>query len=95
MRLFYASPAGHPPAQDFPQQKLIRWVAQEYPDVVRIVLTGHATVDTAVRAINEGAVFRFFVKPCREFDLAMAIRLALEQRQQSRLSAQISPTARQ
>lgn len=59
-------------------------VRHSHPDVTRIVLTGHATVDTAVRAINEGAVFKFFIKPCREFDLAMAVRLALEQRQQSR-----------
>jgi len=48
---------------------------------------------TAPRAINEGAVFRFFVKPCRDFDLAAAIRLALEQRKQNRLAARAPQTA--
>jgi len=61
--------------------ELLLWVAKEYPDVQRIVLTGHATVDTAVRAINEEGVFRFFTKPCPEFELAVAIRMALEQRE--------------
>jgi len=51
------------------------------------------TAMTAPRAINEGAVFRFFVKPCRDFDLAAAIRLALEQRKQNRLAARAPQTA--
>ena len=60
--------------------ELLAWVAEHYPEVVRILLTGHASVETAVRAINEATVYKFFVKPCKEFDLAMAIRQALEQK---------------
>lgn len=60
---------------------LIAWVAENYPEVVRIVLTGHATTEVAIRAINEGAVYHFFTKPCRDVDLAVAIRKALEQRE--------------
>ena len=55
-------------------------VAQDYPDVVGIVLTGHATLPAALRAINEGKVYQFFTKPCNEIDLAMTIRRALEQK---------------
>ena len=33
------------------------------PDTVRIVLTGHADLEVAMRAINEGLVYRFLVKP--------------------------------
>ena len=62
--------------------ELLAWVAEHYPEAVRILLTGHASVDTAVRAINEATVYKFFVKPCKEFDLAMAIRQALEQKQE-------------
>ena len=57
---------------------LLAWVADNYPDVMRIVLTGHPSVDLAVRAINGAGVYRFFVKPCKEVDLAIAIRTALE-----------------
>jgi DNA-binding NtrC family response regulator len=57
---------------------LLGWAAAQFPDVVRIVLTGHASVDVAIKAINDGAVYRFFTKPCNEFELAIAIREAIE-----------------
>ncbi len=60
--------------------ELLAWVAGHYPEAIRILLTGHASVDTAIRAINEATVYKFFIKPCKEFDLAMAIRRALEQK---------------
>jgi len=59
---------------------LLSWVVDNCPDVMRIVLTGHADVDTAIRAINEAGVCRFFVKPCNEARLAIAIRKAIEQK---------------
>ena len=55
-------------------------VAQEYPDTVRLVLTGNPTLPAALRAINEGKVYQFFTKPCNEIDLAITIRRALEQK---------------
>ncbi|TWT99308.1 Hydrogenase transcriptional regulatory protein hupR1 [Botrimarina colliarenosi] len=58
--------------------QLLAWIARNCPEVVRIVLTGHTTPETTMRAINEGRVFRFFSKPCPPFDLAMAIREGLE-----------------
>jgi two-component system, probable response regulator PhcQ len=57
---------------------LIAWVARKLPDVTRIVLTGHATAQTAIRAINEGSVYRYFMKPCDVVELALTIRSALE-----------------
>lgn len=55
-------------------------VALDYPDTVRIVLTGHPTLPAALRAINEGKVYQFLTKPCNEIDLAITIRRALEQK---------------
>lgn len=63
-----------------PGSEFLAKVARDYPDAVRIVLTGHATLPTALRAINEGRVYQFFTKPCNEIDLAIAIRRALEQK---------------
>jgi response regulator RpfG family c-di-GMP phosphodiesterase len=34
------------------------------PDTVRVMLTGHADLNTAIVAVNEGAIFRFLTKPC-------------------------------
>lgn len=53
-------------------------VRQKYPDTIRMILTGHASLDSAIRAINEGEVYRFFTKPCNMFDLAMTIRQAIK-----------------
>jgi DNA-binding NtrC family response regulator len=58
-----------------------------HPDTIRIILTGRANLDTAIRAINRGAVYRFFTKPCESEELAAAIRQGLLERallQQSR-----------
>ena len=50
------------------------------PTVVCFMLTGKATLDIAIAAINERIVDRFFCKPCNHVDLAASIRSALEQR---------------
>jgi len=52
-------------------------VCRNYPDTIRIVLTGHATLDATIRAINEGRIYRFFTKPWNDVDLAVTIREAL------------------
>lgn len=58
--------------------ELLAEVRRRYPDTVRMILTGHATLEAAVRAINEGEIYRFFTKPCDAVDLAVTIRRALE-----------------
>jgi two-component system, probable response regulator PhcQ len=57
---------------------LLAWVAGKYPNIARIMLTGQATTERVIRAINESQVHRYFVKPCNEFQLAVAINNALE-----------------
>lgn len=49
------------------------------PDTVRLVLTGETDVNTAMQAVNEGAIFRFLLKPCAEPTLRGAIDAALRQ----------------
>ena len=39
------------------------------PDTTRMLLTGHAELDAAVSAINDGNIYRFLVKPCPEEQL--------------------------
>ena len=60
--------------------ELLTWVAANCPDVTRIVLTGHAETDTAIRAINDAGVSHFFTKPCNEAQLAITIRKILERK---------------
>jgi DNA-binding NarL/FixJ family response regulator len=44
--------------------ELVAKIAAEFPWIPRIVLTGEATLDLAMQAINQGHVFRFLQKPC-------------------------------
>ena len=60
---------------------LLTWVAENCPEVMRIILTGHARAETAMRAINEAGVCYFFTKPCNEARLAVAIHKAIERKQ--------------
>lgn len=43
------------------------------PDVARILLTGEAGREGAIRAVNEGQILRFLTKPCPVEDLKKAI----------------------
>lgn len=49
------------------------------PETVRIMLTGFADVETAIQAVNEGAVFRFLTKPCPPETLLGAVKAGVEQ----------------
>lgn len=49
------------------------------PDSVRILLTGYADTAAAIRAVNEGAVFRFLTKPIGGDDLQRVLTAAAEQ----------------
>jgi two-component system, probable response regulator PhcQ len=53
-------------------------VRERYPDTVRILLTGHATLEAAVKAVNQGEIYRFFTKPWDDTEIKMAVRLAIE-----------------
>lgn len=59
--------------------ELLTRIREEAPDTVRMILTGYADVDTAIRAVNEGNAFRFLTKPCPAGILEKAITAALDQ----------------
>lgn len=54
--------------------EMFTWMATNCPEIVRIILTGHTSQETIMRAVNEGRVFRYFAKPCHPMELAMAIQ---------------------
>lgn len=56
-------------------------VRKKYPETIRMILTGHASLEGAIRSINEGKIYRFFTKPCNIYDLAVTIRQALQQKE--------------
>jgi two-component system, probable response regulator PhcQ len=52
-------------------------VRKQFPHTIRMILSGQATLEAAVRAINEGEVYRFFLKPCNATDLIFTVQQAL------------------
>lgn len=63
--------------------ELLSLVAQESPDTARIILSGHASLDAAIRAINEARIFRFLQKPCSPSDLIACLESAVAARKQA------------
>jgi response regulator RpfG family c-di-GMP phosphodiesterase len=57
---------------------LLKRVRELAPDTVRVLLTGHADIDSAINAVNDGAVFRFLTKPCGARALVGAVSAAAE-----------------
>lgn len=53
-------------------------VYQRYPETIRIILTGHADLEVALKAINLGHIYRFLVKPINEMELKVTIRQAIQ-----------------
>ena len=69
---------------------LLAQVRQEHPAVVRILLTGAATLNSALEAINKGEVFRYLTKPWRAEELRAAIGDAAARAKEERLIAQVA-----
>jgi DNA-binding NtrC family response regulator len=56
-------------------------VRHDYPDTIRILLTGHADLETAINAINIGEIYRFFTKPCSFGELEVTLKQAIKQKE--------------
>jgi DNA-binding NtrC family response regulator len=55
-------------------------VRKQWPNTIRMILSGQADLEAAVRAINEGEVYRFLLKPCHPKELQMTILQGLQQK---------------
>ncbi len=49
------------------------------PDSVRMILSGHAELESAIAAVNLGRIFRFLTKPCTSDELLSAVESGIEQ----------------
>jgi DNA-binding NtrC family response regulator len=60
--------------------ELLQMVRLLYPNMVRFMVTGTRDLDVALRALNEGSVDRFFLKPWDDLKLVSALELLLHTR---------------
>ena len=52
--------------------------AAQYPDIIRIILTGYTDVEDLVEAINAGKVFKYVTKPWNADELKAVVRQAMD-----------------
>lgn len=53
-------------------------IRHDYPEPIRILLTGYADIEAVIAAINRGEVYRYITKPWDEQDLRVTIENAFE-----------------
>jgi len=53
-------------------------VIKEFPDIIRIILSGYTDVDVVIDTINKGSIYKFFHKPWNDQSLILEIRQAFE-----------------
>lgn len=58
--------------------EFLRRTAADYPDIMRIILTGYTDVEDLVGAINDGKVFKYVTKPWDDIELKGIVKQALE-----------------
>jgi two-component system probable response regulator PhcQ len=58
--------------------QFLKLVRDRHPDCIRIMLTGHSDMQTAIEAINHGDIYRFLTKPWENTDLKVTLHLAFE-----------------
>lgn len=69
--------------------ELLKQIKKLYPDIIRIILTGYTDVDSITEAINEGSIYKFFLKPWNGHDLILEIRQALKHHDLIEANAQL------
>jgi signal transduction histidine kinase/HPt (histidine-containing phosphotransfer) domain-containing protein len=55
----------------------LKHVRELQPMAIRLLLTGHTDMSSAIKAINEGEIFRFLTKPCPPDQFLIAVEEAV------------------
>ncbi len=58
--------------------EFLRQVRINHPHILTILMTAHADVDNAVKAINDAGVYKFILKPWNKEELKLTIKRAFE-----------------
>jgi DNA-binding NtrC family response regulator len=68
--------------------QLMSKIMMKFPQTIRVMLTGNSDLPAAMRAVNEGNVYRFLTKPCEKDHLVNTLNAALVQYRLSNLKDQ-------
>ena len=59
--------------------ELLKRAKKQWPDTIRIMLTGYTDIQTAMATIDQVGVYRFLLKPWNDDDVRMTVERALHQ----------------
>jgi len=59
--------------------ELLHEIQDRWPETVRMLLTGYTDFDSAIKAVNEGNIYRFLTKPCPPDLLKKAVLAGIQQ----------------
>ena len=61
--------------------ELLKTCFETYPEMIRVLLTGYSDLDSAIKAVNEGNIYRYISKPWDNDQLRGMVSEALESRE--------------
>src|SRR5579872_1343910 len=62
---------------DFDGADLLKFISEQHPETTAIVLTGYASLDSAIRVLRQGA-YDYLLKPCDVLELRATVARAVE-----------------
>ncbi|MDK2776923.1 MAG: response regulator [Pseudomonadota bacterium] len=60
--------------------ELLKSCFEQYPDMIRILLTGYSDLESAIKAVNEGNIYRYISKPWDNDQLRAVVAEAIDTR---------------
>src|SRR5262245_34055723 len=75
--------------------QLMEILRQKHPHTIRILLTGQVSLESALRAINQGEVFRLILKPADPVDLGQTVQQAIQLHEMKVAAARLLRVARE
>lgn len=69
--------------------ELFKRISEQYPDIIKVLLTGYSNVDILVNAINECHLFQYILKPFEPEQLCMVIDNGIKKHELATTKTQI------
>jgi DNA-binding NtrC family response regulator len=58
--------------------EMLKAINEEFPNLIRIILTGYSDIDVIIEAVNECNLYRYITKPWKDDEIKQAIEQGLE-----------------
>ena len=71
---------------------LLQQIKEQYPNIIRLVLSGYADASTILESINEGEVDRFLVKPWNDDELKTTLNQCFDHHELQRQNRELLQT---